>query len=80
MTHTQSARIQNVTLSSGVQCCGPPNLARLLTNSTSVMTTEVLEVRQLVQSPKLAEQPKSAETKARTLNFRSIPFGKRVRE
>ena len=33
------------------QCCGPLDLARLLTESSCVMTTEVLDIRQLVQSP-----------------------------
>ncbi len=49
MRHTHSSPIQNVTLC--VQCCGSPDLARLLTNSTYVMTTEVLEILQLVQLP-----------------------------
>jgi hypothetical protein len=31
--------------------CGPLDLARLLTESPCVMTTEVLDIRQLVQSP-----------------------------
>jgi hypothetical protein len=33
------------------QCCGPLDLARLLTESPCVMTTEVLDIRQLLQSP-----------------------------
>ncbi len=33
------------------QCCGPLDLAKLLTESPCVMTTEVLDIRQLVQSP-----------------------------
>ena len=33
------------------QCCGPLDLAQLLTESPCVMTTEVLDIRQLVQSP-----------------------------
>ena len=33
------------------QCCGPLDLVRLLTESPFVMTTEVLDIRQLVQSP-----------------------------
>ena len=32
------------------QCCGPLDLAKLITNSPYVMTTEVPEVRELVQS------------------------------
>ncbi len=34
-----------------VHCCGPLDLAKLLTESPCVMTTEVLDIRQLVQSP-----------------------------
>jgi hypothetical protein len=34
-----------------VMWCGPLDLARLLTESPCVMTTEVLDIRQLVQSP-----------------------------
>ena len=33
------------------QFCGPQDLSRLFTESPSVMTTEVLDIRQLVQSP-----------------------------
>ncbi len=33
------------------QSCGPLDLARLLTESPCVMTTEILDIRQLVQSP-----------------------------
>ena len=33
------------------QSCGPLDLTRLLTESPCVMTTEVLDIRQLVQSP-----------------------------
>ena len=33
------------------QCCGPLDLAKLLTESPCVMTTEILDIRQLVQSP-----------------------------
>ncbi len=33
------------------QCCGPLDLPRLITESPCVMTTEVLDIRQLVQSP-----------------------------
>ena len=33
------------------QCCGPLDLARLLTESPCVMTTEVLDIRKLVLSP-----------------------------
>ena len=32
------------------QCCGPLDLAKLLTESPCGMTTEVLDIRQLVQS------------------------------
>ena len=32
------------------QCCGPLDLAKLITESPCVMTTEVLDIRQLVQS------------------------------
>ena len=33
------------------QCCGPLDLGKLITESPYVMTTEVLDIRQLVQSP-----------------------------
>ncbi len=33
------------------QFCGPLDLPKLLTESPCVMTTEVLDIRQLVQSP-----------------------------
>jgi hypothetical protein len=43
------------------QCCGPQDLARLLTESPCVMTTEVLDIRQLVQSPAKLAKPSATK-------------------
>jgi hypothetical protein len=65
------------------QCCGPLDLAWLLTESPCVMTTEVLDIRQLVQSPANVGKAIGNQNQLRPRpgqSSRKHSFGKRVRD